>query len=103
MTEAVLSGSNFADANLAGAKLARARLENVELRTANLKGADLNGAVLTGANALWKDVRLASFGPETLVGLTLHGEISGLPQTNLPGSFEVKKNLAAVLHRLKDE
>ena len=45
----------------------------------------------------------ARFGPETLVGVTIHGEIAGLPQKNLPGSFEVKKNLAVMLHRLRDE
>ena len=38
----------------------------------------------------------------TLVGLEIHGEIAGIPQTkSLPGSFEVKQNLAELLHRMK--
>ena len=43
----------------------------------------------------------ASFGPEALVGLVLHGEIAGLPQRNLPDVVEVKRNLADMLFKLK--
>jgi hypothetical protein len=58
---------------------------------------------LTGAQATWKEIRRARFGQETLLGVVLHGEIAGIPQKSLPGSFEVKRNLAAMLHRMRDE